>query len=105
MNTFKEFIEAIPCTVMRLWQDFLDSLNSDGGHILLLMLLVGAGMAGIKYGFTKADDLFIGAFTALLILLKSAGSNKTRRDRPSPTETTSTVTATETSTATPEVKP
>lgn len=67
--------------VVKLWQDFLDSLNSDGGHILLLAFLSVLGMAGMVYGLPKSDDMYIGAFTALLILLKSAGSNKTRRDR------------------------
>lgn len=94
----KEFFKELPCTIMRFWQDFLDSLNSDGGHIVLLALLVAAGMAGIKFGLAKADDLFIGAFTALLILLKTAGSNKTRRDRPTPIVETSTATITETAT-------
>jgi hypothetical protein len=79
-------LKRFSCQVIRLWQDFLDSLNSDGGHIALLTVMVWLGMFGIKYELPKAEDLFVGAFTALLILLKVAGSNKTRRDRPGPTE-------------------
>lgn len=80
--------DAGTCRVMRAWQDFLDTLNTDGGHILLLAIMVWLGMIGMKYAVPKSDDLYVGAFTALLILLKSAGSNKTRRDRPSPADPT-----------------
>lgn len=75
-------IQRMSCIVIRFWQDFLDSLNSDGGHILLLAVMVWLGMVGAKLAFPKSEDLFVGAFTALLILLKSAGSNKSRRERP-----------------------
>jgi hypothetical protein len=78
------WLQRIACTIVRFWQDFLDSLNSDGGHLLLLSIMVWLGMIGMKYALPKAEDLYIGAFTALLILLKTAGSNKTRRDRPAP---------------------
>lgn len=77
-------VRNIACIVMTGWQDFLDSLNSDGAHILILAIMVWLGMVGMKIMIPKADDLFVGAFTALLILLKTAGSNKTRRDRPAP---------------------
>lgn len=77
-------VRNIACIIMTGWQDFLDSLNSDGAHILILAIMVWLGMLGMKIMIPKADELFIGAFTALLILLKSAGSNKTRRDRPAP---------------------
>jgi hypothetical protein len=83
-----KLLNAFACTVMRFWQDALDSLNTDGGHILLLAIMVWLGMLGLQVEMPKADELFIGAFTALLILLKSAGSNKTRRDRPSPESST-----------------
>lgn len=73
---------------MRFWQDFLDSLNSDGGHILNLTLLVCLGMVAMFYQLPKGEDLFIGALAGLLVMLKTAGSNKTRRDRPLPESTT-----------------
>lgn len=88
-------VKEMACIVIRFWQDFLDSLNSDGGHIALLAVMTWLGMVGMGLSVAKADDLFVGAFTALLILLKSAGSNKTRRDRPAP----------ETSETTPEQTP
>ncbi len=87
MNTLKEFIQALPCTVMRFWQDLLDSLNSDGGHIFLLGLFVI--LCNRYTAMSNHEELFLGA---LLGYLKGAGSNKTRRDRPTPTAETSTAT-------------
>lgn len=79
--------------MMKHWHDFLDSLDSDGGHIFLLLMLMGVGMIGLRFNVAKAEDILTGAFGALLMSLKNAGSNKDRRDSQTITET-ATVTAT-----------
>ncbi len=65
---------------MRYWHDFLDSLDSDGGHIFILGMIIIAGMAAIHFQIMKADTIVDGAFGALLLALKDAGSNKDHRD-------------------------
>lgn len=69
-------LKSFACGVMRFWQDFLDSLNSDGGHILLLIGLFA--WFNMDAGFEKFSGEVMGA---LLMYLKMAGSNKTRRER------------------------
>lgn len=69
--------------VMTLWQDFLDSLNTDGGHILLLALFVL--ICCLKWEAMGDLQKYQGELVgALLLMLKQAGSNKTRRDRSAP---------------------
>ncbi len=80
---------------MVLWQDFLDSLDTGGGHLLLLSVfaIVFACFGNLE----KYEGELIGA---LLMGLKVAGSNKTRRDRPIPiTTVTATTAKTETTAA------
>ena len=99
MKTIKEFIESLPCMLMRSWQDLLDSLNSDGGHILVLVLLfAGLIYVDIRWQVKEAMNIALQVPGALLVILKEVGSNKTRRDRPTPTVETSTATVTETAT-------
>lgn len=63
---------------MGWWRSFLDSLDSDGGHIfVLLFLLVGAVFA-VKCGISGADAILAGTFASLLTVLKVAGSNAER---------------------------
>ncbi len=69
-------IDSYVCTVIRFWQDFLDSLNTDGGHIILLIVLIEIFLGHNAEAYL---DLAIGA---LLMKLKDAGSSKARRDRP-----------------------
>ncbi len=92
------FIDAI----IRLWQDFLDSLNTDGGHILLLALAVTIGP---KLGLPEQYRAEL--IGGLLMYLKTAGSNKTRRDRliPSTKETVREETEKTTETAPPADPP
>lgn len=68
-----------PEVAIRAWQDFLDSLNTDGGHIVLLAAFVFV-CVGLN-SLSGHIELFAGA---LLGYLKGAGSNKTRRDQPAP---------------------
>lgn len=63
---------------MGWWRTFLDSLDSDGGHILILMGLIVGAFAIIRFDWAsmKAGEIITGAFGALLMMLKSAGSNR-----------------------------
>jgi len=60
------------------WERFLDSLDSAGGHLVILLLLVGAGVFMQRFGLAKGEDILIGAFGALLGALKIVHSNFTR---------------------------
>lgn len=65
----------------------VDLIDSDGGHLILLTLLV----AMFQYYRAEAYlDLTIGA---LIMKLKDTGSNKGREAKYSPTDTTTTVSA------------
>lgn len=68
------------CRVMRTWHDFLDSLDSDGGKIMILLCLMFVGVVCHGYAIPKAEDIIVGAFGALLMALKDSGSNKDRRE-------------------------
>ena len=52
---------------MRL-QRLLDSLDSSGGHLLILLVLV---LAGLWHSLNGSSDFLAGAFGALLLALKS----------------------------------
>lgn len=67
-------------TIVCIWERLLDTLDSSGGHIavLILLLLVGVGM--VKFGVTKGEDVMMGAFGALLLALKTASSNHARNN-------------------------
>lgn len=102
--------EVMITKIMLFWQDFLDSLNSDGGHILLLIVLVGFGVLGVHYAVPKADDIYLLAAGSLFTVLKVSGSNKTRRERPVPITETVDASVVTTSASSPlekkdEVKP
>lgn len=72
--------------MMQHWHDFLDSLDSDGGKIFILLALMGLGMIGLHFNVVKAEDILTGAFSALLMGLKNAGSNRDRSNRSTITE-------------------
>ena len=63
---------------MGWWTRLLDSLDSNGGHIfVLLALLVGAFIVmHLDAANMKAGEIVTGAFAALLAMLRSAGSNR-----------------------------
>lgn len=63
---------------MGYWRTFLDSLDSDGGHIMILMILIVGGFGLLRFDWAnmKAGEIIAGAFGALLMMLKSAGSNR-----------------------------
>lgn len=61
-----------------IWERLLDTLDSSGGHVLLLFALMLVGVAMITAGLDKGEDVLVGAFGALLLALKTAHSNHTR---------------------------
>jgi len=79
---------------MGWWRTFLDSLDSNGGHILILLVLMLGSFAVLRFEWAnmKAGEIITGAFGALLMMLKSAGSNREQ------TGTTTTVVASKTDT-------
>lgn len=71
-----------PETAIRAWQDFLDSTNTDGGHLVILLgLFVFLCLSTVSPTIEKYQGEIIGA---LIMGLKASGSNKTRRDQPVP---------------------
>lgn len=59
-----------------VWSKWLDTLDSNGGHLALLLFLILLGMSAFKLGIPKAEDIMMGAFGALLMALKGTTSNK-----------------------------
>lgn len=60
---------------MRLWERFLDSIDSSGGHLALLLALILIGCVMYRLAIPKAEDIIVGAFGALLGALKVTSSN------------------------------
>lgn len=56
------------------WQWFLDSLDTGGGHILLLAVGVAAGGYLALHGSDVGKTVLVGAGGALLPLLRSKSS-------------------------------
>jgi len=57
---------------MNAWKEFLGSLDSPGGHILLLLVAVAALLAATACGLQSAEK-FLGEFVgALLLALRDA---------------------------------
>lgn len=48
---------------------FCETINTQGGHILVLLFLSVLGCVALKLGIPKAEDVFYGSFTALLAVL------------------------------------
>lgn len=73
-------------TFVAMWERFLDSLDSSGGHIAALFVLMGVSAALVKCGIQSGEQLLMGAFGALLLALKQANSNHHRHadDKPQP---------------------
>lgn len=59
---------------MTYWMQFLDALDSPGGHILLLVALL---LYGSHIG---SMELQVGATAALFLRLRSGESNHTRQN-------------------------
>lgn len=57
------------------WRDFIDSIDTPGGHIVVLLLIVsGAGIA-VQSGVEDLRYIMHEAFGALLLACKGAAKN------------------------------
>jgi hypothetical protein len=61
--------------MMQGWKTWLDTLDTPGGHVLLLtgLLLLGIAMVWLK--LPKGDDILVGVFGALLGALRGTQKN------------------------------
>lgn len=68
--------------MINAWERWLDSLDTAGGHLVILFALVLVGVVMSQFGMMKGEDVQVGAFSALLMALKEVHSNYTRRNTP-----------------------
>lgn len=63
---------------MGWWRTFLDSLDSNGGHVFILLLLIVGGFSILRFNWAamKAGEIIGAAVGALLMMLKPPGSNR-----------------------------
>ena len=61
---------------MGWWRTFLDSLDTPGGHIVLMFALMIFGVGMIHYSIMEGSTIVTGSFGAILIMLKEKGSNR-----------------------------
>ena len=59
---------------MNLWEKFLDSLDTPGGHIFVLLILLGIGHT------TGHMELTAAAMGALFVVLRTTQSNHSRQN-------------------------
>lgn len=79
----------LTCKLLDLWRGFLDSLDSGGGHILVLCIAVCFGTAVFFKDPTAGGQMINLAFGALLTILTIKKSN---RDQMGDTTTVAAVT-------------
>ena len=63
-------------TMLDSWRCFLDSLDSDGGHVVILCAFVIGGVWLFQRDATAGGQIITGSFGALLMMLRAVGSNK-----------------------------
>lgn len=78
-------------SIMGAWSKFLDTIDSSGGHLFLLFLLILLGMGSYLLSIPKAEDIMMGAFGALLMALKGTTSNKEQQTMDTTVQVTKTV--------------
>lgn len=86
---------------MGWWSSFLDSLDTGGGHIFVLLVLIGFGSFMFFKDATAGGQIITLAFGALLALTKATKSNREAMNGDGDDDTTTTVTATSTTTPHP----
>lgn len=59
-------------------KEFLDSLDTPGGHIAVLVGLVVLGVTLVACHVVKGEDILVGAFAALLAMLRGTVTNSSR---------------------------
>ncbi len=77
---------------MSRWRCFLDSLDTGGGHIFTLFTLICLGGVLFFFDNTAGGQIITGAFGALLMMLRSVGTN---REQMAGTDTATTVVTTQ----------
>ncbi len=60
---------------MTTWKEFLDTLDTPGGHIFLLACMVLLAVMMQQSKVPKAEDILIGSFGALLAVLRGVQKN------------------------------
>ena len=70
--------------IVNAWERWLDTLDSSGGHIALLFMLLIVGVVMEQFGMAKGEDVQMGAFGGLLMTLKTAHSNFARHQPEAP---------------------
>lgn len=82
---------------MGWWRTLLDSLDTPGGHLAILVGLMVGGFALLRYEWSsmKAGELVTAALGALLGMLRPTGSNREQQG-------TTTIQQVQTVTPTPE---
>lgn len=88
---------------MGWWVTFLDSLDTGGGHIMVLFVLILVGAWMFFHDATAGGQIITLSFGALLALTKAVGSNREQIAKSTDPTTTSTavVSTTSTTSATP----
>lgn len=61
---------------MNRWRCFLDSLDTGGGHMFVLFVLILVGYHLFQSDSTAGGQIITGSFGALLMMLRNTGSNK-----------------------------
>lgn len=69
---------------MNGWKELLDSLDTPGGHIAVMVLLVLLGVSLVYFNIAKGEDVLVGAFAALLAMLRGTVTNSSRTNGQSP---------------------
>ena len=65
-------------TFVCIWERMLDTLDTSGGHIALLFVLLIVGVGMMVWHVPKGEDVMAAALGAILLSLKTAHSNHTR---------------------------
>lgn len=61
------------------WERFLDSISTEGGHVVLWLVLIATGVVMEKLGNAYGHEVIVSSVTGLGIALKTgARSNNTR---------------------------
>lgn len=60
---------------MGRWRSFLDSIDTDGGHLVCLFVLIFTGLIVFCFDPTAGGTIVTGSFGALLMGLKTKGTN------------------------------
>jgi hypothetical protein len=80
---------------MGWWRTWLDSLDTPGGHIVLMFVLMLFGVAMIHFSMMEGSTIVTGSFGAILIMLKEKGSNREQSGGTTTTAQVQTVTPAE----------